>query len=190
MRARTTRGVDGRPRTTAGWRRRIGIAAAALLSTAGALAATVAPAQAYSPNPTVGTYYRDTGTCPCSGGTLTDPFDNTYFAYDPGGYAVKLELNQSGSFVGKVEFHPNDEKLWVYDTKNDDDTFYVRISYTSGGTTHDLGTYAAPGTDAVMDHVTKDFDIPEGAAVDLSVYDDAGLTDYIGGARGTGAAVA
>lgn len=180
----------GRLRAAGGRRRRAGLVAAALLSTAGALAATATPAQAYSPNPSVSAYYRDTGSCPCSGGTLTDPFDDTYFAYDAGGYAVKLELNQGGSFVGKVEFHPNDEKLWVYDTKNDGDTFYVQISYTSGGSTHNLGTYSAPGTDTVLDKVVKDFDIPEGAGVDISVYDDAGLTDYIGGARGTGGAVA
>jgi hypothetical protein len=157
----------------------------------GALIATAAaPAQAYSPNPKASVIYRDTGSCPCSGGALTDPFDNTYFANDPGGYAVKIELTQGTSFVGKVEFHPNDEKLWVYDTKNDGDTFYVKISYSSGGTTHNLGTYAAPGTGAVLDKVVKDFDIPEGAPVDISVYDDQALGDYIGGARGTGSAVA
>ncbi|MGY0018782.1 hypothetical protein [Streptomyces sp. cg35] len=162
----------------------------AALATGALIGTAAAPATAYSPNPTVSAYYRDTGSCPCSGGTLDDPFDGTYFGKDAGGYAVKLELNQGGSFVGKVEFHPNDEKLRVYDTKNDGDTFHVRISYTSGGTTHNLGTYVAPGTDAVADRVVKDFDIPEGAGVDISVYDDAGLTDYIGGARGTGGAVA
>ncbi|MEV5612077.1 hypothetical protein [Streptomyces sp. NPDC052225] len=171
-------------------RRLAGLFSTAALAVGALLGAAAVPAQAYSPNPAVSSYYRDTDGCPCSGGTLDDPFDGTYFAYDAGGYAVKLELNQGGSFVGKVEFHPNDEKLWVYDTKNDGDTFYVQISYTSGGTTHNLGTVTAPGTDAVMDYVVKDYDIPEGAYVDISVYDDAGLGDYIGGARGTGAAIA
>ncbi|QNS04039.1 hypothetical protein [Streptomyces xanthii] len=171
-------------------RRLAGLFTGTALALGALIATTAAPAQAYSPNPAPSVYYRDTGTCPCSGGTLADPFDGTYFANDPGGYAVKIELNQGGSFVGKVEFHPNDEKLWVYDTKNDGDTFYVKISYSAGGTTHNLGTYAAPGTDAVLDKVVKDFDIPEGAPVDISVYDDQALGDYIGGARGTGSAVA
>ncbi|MFF1546533.1 hypothetical protein [Streptomyces sp. NPDC058291] len=157
---------------------------------AGALFATAAPAQAYSPNPTFRAYYYDTDGCPCSGGNLTDPFDNTYFAQDAGGYAVKMELTNAGAFVGKVEFHPNDEKLWVYDTANDGDTFYVKVSYTSGGTTRSLGTFSPPGTTAVVDYEVEDLDLPEGAYVDISVYDDAGLTDLIGAARGAGAAVA
>jgi hypothetical protein len=170
-------------------RRFTGLLAGAALG-AGALFATAAPAQAYSPNPTFSSYYYDTDTCPCSGGNLTDPFDNTYFANDAGGYAVKMELVSSGSFVGKVEFHPNDEKLWVYDTANDGDTYYVKVGYASGGTYHNLGTFTPPGTTAVLDYSVQDFDIPEGATVDISVYDDAGLTDLIGAARGTGAAVA
>ncbi|MFD8572958.1 hypothetical protein [Streptomyces sp. NPDC059639] len=192
MRARTdtTARDAGRPRRPGGGWRRAALAAAALLSTAAAPAVTAAPAHAYSPNPEVRAVYRDTDSCPCGGGALSDPYGGTSFARDPGGYAVKLELNQGSSFVGKVEFHPKSEQLRVYDTKNDGDTFYVHITYTSGRTTHDLGTYAAPGTPAAVDHVTKDFDIPEGAGVDISVYDDARLTDYIGGARGTGGAVA
>ncbi|MDQ0958464.1 hypothetical protein QFZ66_002342 [Streptomyces sp. B4I13] len=166
-----------------------GLLAGAALGAA-ALFATAAPAQAYSPNPTFRAYYYDTDACPCSGGNLTDPFDNTYFANDAGGYAVKMELTASGSFVGKVEFHPNDEKLWVYDTANDGDTYYVRVSYTFGGTTHTLGTFSPPGTSAVLDYEVEDFDLPEGAYVDISVYDDAGLTDLIGAARGAGAAIA
>ncbi|MFH8801299.1 hypothetical protein ACH4F6_17140 [Streptomyces sp. NPDC017936] len=155
-----------------------------------ALFATAAPAQAYSPNPALQAYYYDTDACPCSGGNLTDPFDGTSFANDAGGYAVKMELVDAGAFVGKVEFHPNDEKLWVYDTANDGDTYYVKVGYSSGGTYHDLGTVSAPGTSAVVDKSVKDFDLPEGATVDISVYDDAALTDLIGAARGTGAAVA
>ena len=170
-------------------RRFAGLLAGAALG-AGALVATAAPAQAYSPNPTFRAYYYDTDACPCSGGNLTDPFDNPYFAKDAGGYAVTMELTASGAFVGKVEFHPNDEKLWVYDTANDGDTYYVRVTYTSGGTTHTLGTFSPPGTSAVMDYEVEDFDLPEGAYVDISVYDDAGLTDLVGAARGAGAAIA
>ena len=165
------------------------LAAGAVLA-AGALFATAAPGHAYSPNPDFHAYYYDTDACPCSGGNLTDPFDNTYFANDAGGLAVKMELIGSGDFVGKVEFHPYDEKLWVYDTANDGDTYYVQVGYSSGGTYHRVGTFSPPGTTAVLDYEVDDLDIPEGASVDISVYDDAGLTDLIGAARGTGAAIA
>ncbi|NEB79680.1 hypothetical protein G3I40_31335 [Streptomyces sp. SID14478] len=171
-------------------RRLAGLFTGATLALGALLATAAAPAQAYSPNPKVAAAYRDTGSCPCGGGALDDPFDGTTFAKDPGGYAVKLSLSQGSSLVGKVEFHPADEKLWVYDTKNDGDTFHVRVSYTAHGSTHPLGTYSAPGTGAAVDHLVKDFGLPEGAFVDIAVYDDAGLSDYIGGARGTGAAVA
>ncbi|KPI24904.1 hypothetical protein OV320_8109 [Actinobacteria bacterium OV320] len=170
-------------------RRFTGLLAGAALG-AGALFAAAAPAQAYSPNPVFQAYYYDTDNCPCSGGNLTDPFDNTYFANDAGGQAVKMELTSSGAFVGKVEFHPNDEKLWVYDTANDGDTYYVKVGYTSGGVSHNLGTFSPPGTTAVLDYQVIDFDLPEGAYVDISVYDDAALTDLIGAALGTGSAIA
>ncbi|MBC9727127.1 hypothetical protein [Streptomyces sp. TRM68367] len=170
-------------------RRIMGLLAGAGLAV-GALIGTAAPAQAYSPNPDFNKYYRDTDNCPCSGGTLADPFDGTTFAKDAGGYAVKMELVDDGWFVGKVEFHPNDEKLWIYDTKNDGDTYFVSVGYFSGGSYHDLGTFSPPGTSAVVDKRIKDFDIPEGASVDISVYDASGHSDLIGAARGTGAAVA
>ncbi|MFC8868886.1 hypothetical protein ACFUAC_14665 [Streptomyces sp. NPDC057148] len=170
-------------------RRFTGLVTGALLA-AGALFATAAPAQAYSPDPSVSTYYRDTGTCPCSGGSLTDPFDNTYFAHDAGGWAVKMELSDAGWFVGKVEFHPSDEKLWIYDTKNDGDTFYVSVAYSHNGSRHNLGTFSAPGTSDVVDLTVKDFSIPDGAYVDITLYDDSGRSDFIAAASGTGGAIA
>jgi hypothetical protein len=155
----------------------IGLTAATLFATAG-------PAQAYSPNPVPYNYAYDTDNCPCSGGNLTDPFDGTYFQYDAGGRANKTEIYSDGWFVGKVEFHAGDEKLWIYDTRNDGDTFYVKAQYRSGGVTRTLGTYSAPGTSAVMDYTVKDFNLPEGAGVILWLYDDSGETDYFGSGSG------
>jgi hypothetical protein len=163
---------------------------AGVVLTAGTLFGTAAPAQAYSPNPSMARYYYDTDTCPCSGGNLTDPFDGTYFSYDAGGLAVKMELSYDGWFIGKVEFHPDDEKLWVYDTRNDGDTYVVSVGYTYGSSYHYVGTFTPPGTSAVVDVTVQDLDIPEGAYVDISVYDDAERSDLIGAARGTGAAIA
>ncbi|MEV5608579.1 hypothetical protein [Streptomyces sp. NPDC052225] len=164
-------------------RRAAGLLSGAVLAVAG-LTATAGPARAYSPNPSVDHYTYDTDTCPCSGGNLTDPFDGTYFAYDAGGRADKAELYSDGWFIGKVEFHPSGEKLWIYDTRNDGDTFYVKAQYRSGGVTHDLGTFSAPGTDAVMDHTVKDFDLPEGAGVIFWLYDGTGGSDYFGSGSG------
>ncbi|MBT2421148.1 hypothetical protein J7F01_11430 [Streptomyces sp. ISL-22] len=172
-----------------GTRRFLGLLLGAVLAV-GALFGTAAPAQAYSPNPGLSKYYYDTDSCPCSGGNLTDPFDGTYFSYDAGGLAVKMEMSDAGWFIGKVEFHPYDEKLWVYDTKNDGDTFVVSVSYTSGGSYHYVGTFQAPGTSQTVDVTVANLDIPEGAYVDISVYDDAERSDLIGAARGTGAAIA
>lgn len=170
-------------------RRILGLLMGAILA-AGALSGIAAPAQAYSPNPGLAKYYYDTDNCPCSGGNLTDPFDGTYFSYDAGGLAVKMEMSDAGWFIGKVEFHPYDEKLWVYDTRNDGDTFVVSVGYTYGGSYHYVGTFQPPGTSETVDVTVADLDIPEGAYVDISVYDDAERSDLIGAARGTGAAIA
>ncbi|RFU84701.1 hypothetical protein DY218_21140 [Streptomyces triticagri] len=146
--------------------------------TTGALLAGAAPAQAYSPNPTPTSHTRDTDNCPCS---LSDPFDGTYFQHDAGGKALKVELRDGSWFIGKVEFHPQGEKLWVYDTKNDNDTIYVRLSYRYKGVTSGLyGPYKAPGTSKTVDHTVKDFDIPEGADVLVYFYDSRDRSDYIG----------
>ncbi|GGQ16989.1 hypothetical protein GCM10010279_25970 [Streptomyces mutabilis] len=41
-----------------------------------------------------------------------------------------------------------------------------------------------------MDLTVKDLDIPDGAYVDITLYDGSGRADHIAAARGTGAAVA
>ena len=149
---------------------------------AGSLIACSAPAQAYSPDPTGHVYHRNTTDCPCSGGTLADPFDGTYFAYDPGGVALKIELNGHGNnwFVGKVEFHPLDEKLWVYDTRTDGDGFYVTLSYYRTDGRHIvLGNFTAPSTSAVADKSVYNLSLPEGTLVTVRVYDDASRKDWI-----------
>ena len=167
-------------------KRTAGLAAGAAMVTAAVLGAAL-PAQAYSPNPTYSSTGQDTDDCPCSGGNLTDPFDGTYFKYDAGGYARKVELYKDGWFIGKVEFHPSGEKLWIYDTKNDGDAFYVRVwvdNHDGHGSTG-YGTWKAPGTDAVMDYKTVTLNVDEGATVKMGLYDDA-TTDLITTVYGTG----
>lgn len=158
-------------------RRITGVVAAGIMIT-GSLLATSTPAQAYSPDPTATKYHRDTIYCPCS---VPDRFDGTYFANDPGGEGLKIELrDRTDWFVGKVEFHPLDEKLWVYDTRNDGDGFYVTVSYyRSDGRYIVLGTFTAPSTSAIVDKSVYDLSMPEGTPVTVRVYDDAARNDWI-----------
>ncbi|EHN79907.1 hypothetical protein ACWDF1_09735 [Streptomyces coelicoflavus] len=160
-------------------RRQLGALLTGAVLTAGAALGTVAPAQAYNPDPRVTFKYVDTDNCPCSVG---DPYDGTYFRHDPGGKAVKINLYHpdSGAWLGKVEFHPYGEKLWVYDTKNDGDTFYVQLQYASVTNVYPVGpVVSAPGTSAAVEYTTYDYNLDEGGAVHVSVYDDAGKDDLI-----------
>ncbi|WCN05081.1 hypothetical protein [Streptomyces sp. M92] len=169
--------------------RTAGLATGAVLTSA-LLSAATTPATAYDPDPSYTVSYRDTDNCPC---TLTDPIDNTYFKWDPNGYATKVELRGTSTnpgsappYLGKVEFHPYDEKLWIYDTRNDGDTFYVRITYrTSVDKAVTLGSYSAGGTSATVDTKVYDLDIPEGEHLNIWVYDDANGNDQIITAIGT-----
>lgn len=157
--------------------RMAGAAAGVALATGALLAATALPAQAYDPNPTAKKIEQPTDNCPCS---FSDPFDGTRFAQEDGGVAVKIELrDSSGSYVGKTEFHPYGDKLWVYDTKNDGDSIYTNVWwFDSSGHLQDY-LYTAPGTDAVLDYRVVSLDIPEGTTVYLDIYDDPGKTDRI-----------
>ncbi|WP_153456359.1 hypothetical protein [Streptomyces smaragdinus] len=157
-----------------------GIAAGAVLA-GGTVLGAAAPAQAYDPDPTVADYHPATTYCPCSGGDLADPFDGTYFAYDAGNsMAYKTELYKGDWFVGKVEFHPLGEELWVYDTRNDGDTIYVELGYYAGTVYHRLARISPNGTDAVVDKkIWNGQDIPEDAQVEVKVYDDDGYSDWI-----------
>lgn len=162
--------------------RRIAGAVAGTVLIAGSLIAGSAPARAYSPDPTAHVYHRDATNCPCSGGTLADPFDNTYFAHDPGGEALKIELTDHDDswFDGKVEFHPLDEQLWVYDTRNDGDRFYVTLSYYRQDGRHIvLGNFTAPSTSAVVDKSVYNLSLPEGTLVTVRVFDDASRKDWV-----------
>ncbi|PJE99163.1 hypothetical protein CUT44_06130 [Streptomyces carminius] len=146
---------------------------------AGALLATVAaPAQAYNPNPAAYVNVVPTDNCPCTYGDL---IDGTYFQKDAGGKGVKIlatSPNSSSDILGKVEFHPLGEKLWIYDTKNDGDALYATVEYYSGGNKITKGPYKAPGTAKRIDIRTVDLNIAEGAGVVVRLYDGNG-TDLV-----------
>ncbi|HLS39636.1 MAG TPA: hypothetical protein VK038_02615 [Ornithinicoccus sp.] len=164
----TTR--TGRPRRLAG------VVAAAGLAT-GAVATAGAPATAYDPDPEVTKTFRYTDECPCY---LADPVDGTSFKRDVGGMARKIELRRGSTYLGKVEFHPLGEKVWVYDTRNDGDTFYVWVyGYDTDGVLRTWDVFIPPSTSNPVDVTVGDMDIPEGVRVEISVYDDIDQKDLI-----------
>jgi len=96
-----------------------------------------------------------------------DIWDYTRWSEDSGGKGVKIELWLSGNMIGKVEWHPYGEHLWIYDTRNDGDTFYVELTspcLINGGPD---GTYNAPAND----YVDKNMDLGEGCSLTLNLYD-------------------
>ncbi|MEW2635538.1 hypothetical protein AB0903_28850 [Streptomyces sp. NPDC048389] len=150
----------------------VGAVSAALAVTA----TTAAPASAYNPNPRI---LQDDGVhtvnCPCR---FNDDIDGTYFKEDDGGIGRKAVFgNASGYAVAKVEFHPYDEILWMYDVANDGDGLYYKVSYEGDGGRY--GLYTPAGTSAAWDVKKVDLNIPEGRKVTIKVYDDRAMTDWV-----------
>ncbi|HEY9292599.1 MAG TPA: hypothetical protein VIP98_15055 [Microlunatus sp.] len=117
---------------------------AALAASGGVLAAGLSattPAQAY-PNSELSYRYAYVNTSDCSlvagnlkvdakysnGCLLKDSIDDTFFRKDSGGRALKVTVYRGSSLVSKFEFHPLDEKLWIYDNSNDHDTIYATVA--------------------------------------------------------------
>ncbi|MFB7340246.1 hypothetical protein ACFCZ6_09315 [Streptomyces hydrogenans] len=164
-------------------RRKVAYALASAAAMTATLFATAAPAQAYG---TLDVRYArvDTDNCnrlsgtlaitPATGGCyLYDSLDDTYFEKDADGEALKVELRNGGTLVSKVEFHPNGEKLWIYDPAPDGDTVYVRLRTATHGWS---AVFYATG--AQNPHVI-DFDFAEGENVLVEIYDNSDATDRI-----------
>lgn len=109
-----------------------------------------------------------------------DEVDGTWWTPDRGGNGIKIVLrdyrSNNNQMLGKVEWHPHGEHLWLYDTKNDGDTFYVCVSFTNDWAGACL---RPPGTSAAIDYRDFNFDRPEGLGVTIKVYDDQNQTDLI-----------
>ncbi|MFI6942534.1 hypothetical protein ACIBI4_24945 [Streptomyces sp. NPDC050418] len=98
----------------------VALATGAMLGTAGT--AHAAGMSMTSPQ------YKSTSGCPC---TIGDYHDGTHYKHDAGGKGGRAYFKKSGvsGYTGKVEFHPYNEEIWLYDTRNDNDTVYVRYMY-------------------------------------------------------------
>ncbi|GAA1140763.1 hypothetical protein GCM10009583_08480 [Ornithinicoccus hortensis] len=104
-------------------RRRTVRALAATMALGAALAGSAPAAQAHS-NVWADYDTRKTSSCPC---TLWDEYDGTYFQHDQGGKAARGRIYSGNELVGKMEFHPRGEEIWVYDTKANGDAIYWQI---------------------------------------------------------------
>ncbi len=158
-------------------------AVAAVCAAAAIVLVASAPAQAFG-SLTADWATVDTGSCvrnagnlkviPQSGGcSLPDSVDGTFFVTDAGGVGAKMVLRDSRGMVAKVEFHPYGEYLWVYDTRNDGDTIYVTVLTCNSSGCDFWGPFSPPGTSNAIDYKTVDLDIPEGAFLTITIYDDA-----------------
>lgn len=108
---------------------------------------------------------RGNGQC-----IVRDSIDGSWFLDDDGGMAGKVVLRSTRpgqAVVGKVEFHPQGEHLYVYDTANDGKSFWVEL---------DGERYAAPGTSKEIDDLHRNLSFKEGRSMRLKVY----VRDYKG----------
>jgi hypothetical protein len=181
------------------WRRLAAFGAALGLAVT-VLVVTAEPASAYGSLNMRYAVVNTTSTANCArlpnGGTLpitkrsngcwlNDPIDGTIFLWDAGGEANKTEFRNGGALIAKFEFHPNDEKLWIYDTAEDGDTLYVLVFLqdTTGEIRGNLGPYTAPSTGAVVEYRVVDLswngtnDVPEGWTLTLWFCDDANCSN-------------
>lgn len=116
-----------------------------------------------------------------NGCRLNDPFDDTVFLWDSGGEAMKVEFRNGGAYVAKFEYHPADNKLWIYDTANDGDTIYVVVHVSDPwGEPHDaIGPLGVTGTSAVVDLRVVQLNITEGWQLFFNFYDNANNSNTI-----------
>jgi hypothetical protein len=140
-------------------------------------------AQAYDPDPSAPYVKVDTNSSCTSSGTLNDAvylggkcfhddtYDNTYFKLDAGAKALKIELRVGSSLIGKVEFHPWDEILWLYDILADGDTIYVACRDQTAGSDCYPGVRRA--STPTGDPNVLNLNIPDGHQVLITIYDNA-----------------
>lgn len=107
-----------------------------------------------------------------------DLVDGTWWQPDSGGIGAKWVIHNNGpaDWVGKIEWHPYGEHLWIYDLKNDGDSFYVTLSVPEANYSR---TFQPPGTSDPVDIGHWNLDFAEGLDVYFLVYDDAARTDSI-----------
>ncbi|GGP34728.1 hypothetical protein [Streptomyces sindenensis] len=153
------------------------IASLAAMASAAAtvITMTATPANAYGQLIVLDRDSAVTDYCPCNFG---DDIDGTEFKYDAGGAGTKIvHGNASGYAVAKVEFHPYDEIVLIYDVANDGDTLYYKVDFAGDGKAGKL--YSAPGTSNIWDVNRLNFNMPENVTVTITVYDDKAMNEKV-----------
>jgi hypothetical protein len=113
---------------------------------------------------------------------LWDNIDGTYFHKDPGGVALKVELWDANGMVGKFEFHPYGEHVWLYDTRNDGDAIYASICHVRDPENPLCvrdGLWTPVGSDNPVDLIHVDRSYDEGQVIRVQIWDNAAATDLI-----------
>ncbi|USQ79954.1 hypothetical protein NF556_20600 [Ornithinimicrobium faecis] len=117
--------------------------------------------------------WRDTSSCWCE---LPDEWDGTYFQKDKGGEAAKMRFYTAGDqLAGKVEFHPQGEKVYVYDTLANSDAWYVQVSWTDD---NGRSKYAYIDPPSGGNYTYEDLSIPDGHTVTIKIFDDGWGDDH------------
>lgn len=174
-------------------------AALAGLATLCTLLVTVQPAAAYT-NSTLSTQWitQDAETCSSAGshgggftvssGSSACYIDGVdYFASaKDDGYSQNavLALRSNGTLVGLVEFEAYGEHLYVWDTADDGDGFYVWI-FAEGKSSGQqlLGPFCACQGASGWDEVYENLDLPEDWQADLIITDDKAGNDVLGSSK-------
>jgi hypothetical protein len=145
------------------------------------------PAHAYRPNPSVYWIVQDADDCTKISGSepgnmfewgnygsclLQGSHGGRYHGNDPDSRNMLIELwVNRGPMIGAITFRADGELLWVTDTNNDDDTFYVWIN--------GRGPYFAPGTSREDDERQVNLDLADGVLHSIKITDDDAGRDVI-----------
>jgi hypothetical protein len=154
-----------------------------------ALMAVPRPAAAYDPDPSVYWITQNAGTCnkilgeypgdlftwgdlAGAGCYINGTAPDVIFGLDAGGHNAVFELwAYRGGMIGEIVFKALGEWLYIADTANDGDTFYVWID--------GHGPYFVQGTSNPTDDNFFDLDFAEGSTHVIKITDDKDGHDVI-----------
>lgn len=104
---------------------------------------------------------RQTSNCPCY---LWDEYDWTHFKHDAGGKGARARFYSGSQLFGKMEFHPRNEEIWLYDTLPNNDAIYFQIQ---------VGEHWGPvfRIPSGQRHMVAGYNIEENQYVTIHAYD-------------------
>ena len=110
---------------------------------------------------------------------LGDSVDDTFFVWDANGAAMKAELRVSGNLIAKFEFHPYGEVLWLYDTRDPDDTVYIRVRLAGLNWPENPRDITTKGIWPASGQRTRDLDFAEQRLLVFDFCDDSTCADIL-----------